>query len=535
MRCLLLSPRFPDLSYWNFREPCELLGARYPSAPLGLATAAALLPQDWTIRLLDLNVGEMDPALLDWADIVMAGGMIPQQRNLLSLIDLCHAHGKRIVVGGQDPTSQPEVYAAADFLVLDEGEMTIPKFLADLEAGATHGIYRSAEKPDVTKSPTPRFDLLELKKYLYVGVQFSRGCPFNCEFCDIIELYGRKPRTKTSEQVLRELAALYQLGYRGHVDFVDDNFIGNKKAVMAFLPELLAWSRQRGFPFLFSTEATINLADDPKLLGMMEAVDFRYVFVGIETPEKDLLIHTQKKVNTLHPIVESVHRLLDHGMIVTAGFILGFDGETRGAAQSILACVETAGIPMAMVGLLTALPNTQLTRRLAREGRLHTASFLQQPGDVDQATSGLNFTPSRPRAEILEDYAALMRQVYSPRGYFGRVLTVARRLTRQPKQVGSMRGRWAELGALGALVWRLGFGRETACYFWRTLLTVLLTRPENFKAAMQLMALFLHFRRQTRFVLVGLEQQAERLTVESGVYSAGAAPPPGEGRQLAPF
>jgi len=505
-RCLLVSPRFSEFSYWNYREVCELFGARYPAAPLGLVTVAALLPREWTIRLLDLNVREMDTELLDWADIVMTGGMIPQQRNLLSLIELCHARGKRVVVGGQDPTSQPDVYADADYLVLDEGEMTIPKFLDDLEAGATHGIYRSQEKPDVARSPTPRFDLLELGRYLHVGIQFSRGCPFNCEFCDIIELYGRKPRTKTPQQVLRELDCLYALGYRGHVDFVDDNFIANKRAVMTFLPELLTWSQQRGFPFFFSTEATINLADDPKLLGMMEAVDFRYVFVGIETPDKELLIRTQKRQNTGHPIVESVHRLNDHGMVVTAGFILGFDGETPGAADAIVACVEAAGIPMAMVGLLTALPHTQLTRRLAREGRLPDGYSLQRPGEVDQATGGLNFTPSRPRAEILADFASILRRLYAPKPYFGRVLALARRLRRQPKQLGSTRGRWTDVVALGAVTWRLGFGRGTARYFWRNVLAVLLTRPKNFEAAVDLMALFLHFRKHTRFVLDGLER-----------------------------
>ncbi len=505
-RCLLVSPRFSEFSYWNYREVCELFGARYPAAPLGLVTVAALLPREWTIRLLDLNVREMDTELLDWADIVMTGGMIPQQRNLLSLIELCHARGKRVVVGGQDPTSQPDVYADADYLVLDEGEMTIPKFLDDLEAGATHGIYRSQEKPDVARSPTPRFDLLELGRYLHVGIQFSRGCPFNCEFCDIIELYGRKPRTKTPQQVLRELDCLYALGYRGHVDFVDDNFIANKRAVMTFLPELLTWSQQRGFPFFFSTEATINLADDPKLLGMMEAVDFRYVFVGIETPDKELLIRTQKRQNTGHPIVESVHRLNDHGMVVTAGFILGFDGETPGAADAIVACVEAAGIPMAMVGLLTALPHTQLTRRLAREGRLPDGYSLQRPGEVDQATGGLNFTPSRPRAEILADFASILRRLYAPKPYFGRVLALARRLRRQPKQLGSTRGRWTDVVALCAVTWRLGFGRGTARYFWRNVLAVLLTRPKNFEAAVDLMALFLHFRKHTRFVLDGLER-----------------------------
>ena len=510
-KCLLISPRFPDLSYWNFREPCELLGARYPSVPLGLITVAALLPQEWEIRLLDLNVREMDLALLDWADLVMAGGMIPQQRNLLALIELCHARGKRIAVGGQDPTSQPDIYASADYLVLDEGELTIPKFLADLNAGVTRGIYRSTEKPDLTQSPTPRFDLLELRQYLFVGMQFSRGCPLNCEFCDVIELYGRKVRTKTPDQALRELECLYRLGYRGHVDFVDDNFIGNRQAVMAFLVELLSWSRQRGFPFLFSTEATISLANDPTLLDMMEAVDFRYIFVGIETPDADLLIRSQKKINTRHPIVESVHRLNSHGMIVTAGFILGFDGETRAAADNIVACVESAGIPMAMVGLLAALPNTQLTRRLIREGRMQGDAFLVQPGDVDQATSGLNFTPWRPRAEILEDYAALVRQLYSPRRYFGRVLAVVRQLTRHPKQVGSMRGRWTDIRARGVLIWRLGCRPGTSWCFWRTVLVTLMTRPKNFETALHHMALFLHLRKHTRFVLKG---HAVRLKAE---------------------
>ena len=506
-KCLLIAPRFSEFSYWNYREVCELFEARYPAAPLGLVTVAALLPSDWDIRLLDLNVREMDMALLEWADLVLAGGMLPQQRTLLALIDLCHTHGKRIAIGGQDPTSQPEVYAAADYLVLDEGEITIPMFLADLAAGATHGTYRSTEKPDVTQSPTPRFDLLELDKYLHVGVQFSRGCPFNCEFCDIIELYGRKPRTKTPEQVLRELDCLYALGYKGHIDFVDDNFIGNKKSVMAFLPSLLAWSREHGFPFYFSTEASLNVADDPKLLAMMEAVDFRYLFVGIETPDKDLLIRTQKKQNTRNPIDEAVHRLNAHGMVVTAGFILGFDGEAGGAATSIIHCVESAGIPMAMVGLLTALPNTQLTRRLAREGRLADGYGDMLPGQVDQATFGLNFAPSRPRAEILRDFASVLRHLYSPKSYFDRVRSVGRRLRRQPKQLGSTRGRRRELRGMALVTWRLGFARATAWYFWRNLLLVLATRPGNFEAVVHLMAIFIHFDRHTRFVLDGLDRQ----------------------------
>jgi radical SAM superfamily enzyme YgiQ (UPF0313 family) len=507
VNCLLVSPRFSEFSYWNYREVAELFDASYPAAPLGLVTVAALLPQTWDIRLLDLNVKAMDEELLDWADLVMSGGMLPQQRTLLGLIELCHARGKPIAVGGQDPTSQPEIYASADYLVLDEGEMTIPKFLADLAAGATRGTYRSEEKPDVSQSPTPRFDLLELDRYLHIGVQFSRGCPFNCEFCDIIELYGRKPRTKTPAQLLRELDTLYRLGYKGHVDFVDDNFIGNKKSVMAFLPELLAWSNAHGFPFYFSTEASLNVADDPKLLAMMEAVDFRYVFVGIETADKELLVRTQKKQNTRNPIVEGVHRLNAHGMVVTAGFILGFDGETPRAAKSIVDCVEDSGISMAMVGLLTALPNTQLTRRLLREARLADGSVRMLPGDVDQATTGLNFTPSRPRAEILADYAAVLGRLYSPKSYFNRVRMLGRTLRRRPKQRGTTRGRKREIVALALVIWKLGFARSTAWYFWRNVVQVLVTRPGNFEAVVHLMALFIHFDRQTRFVLDGLARK----------------------------
>ncbi|MBI3105607.1 MAG: DUF4070 domain-containing protein [Candidatus Rokubacteria bacterium] len=256
---------------------------------------------------------------------------------------------------------------------------------------------------------------------------------------------------------------------------------------MAFLPDLLTWSRARGFPFYFSTEASVNLADDPTLLAMMEAVDFRYVFVGIETPDKDLLVRTRKRQNTRGSIVDSVHRLQRHGMVVTAGFIVGFDGETRGAAEAMVTCVEAAGIPMAMVGLLTALPNTQLTRRLAREGRLPEGYSIQRPGDADQATWGLNFTPSRPAGEVLADYASILRRLYLPERYFGRVLTV-------------------EITALCTVTWRLGFGRGTARHFWRTVLGVLVTRPQNFEAAMQLMALFLHFRTHTRFVLDRIAQ-----------------------------
>src|SRR3989440_5777709 len=310
MRCLLLNPEFRSDSFWNYRETCHLRGARYPAAPLGLITVAAMLPQDWDIRLFDRNVQDWDPSVLDWADFVLIGGMMPQQRDTVELIHEAKTRGKTVVVGGPDATNSPHLYSEADHLVLGEAEVTLPCFLADLAAGTAKKIYREAQlKADVTTSPCPRFDLIQFDRYLHVGVQWCRGCPFNCEFCDIIELYGRVPRTKTTEQILAELDALLALGYRGHVDFVDDNLIGNKKSLKRFLPALHRWQSERGYPFKFSTEASINLSDDRELLRMLREANFFMIFVGIESPNTDTLILMQKKQNTRRSLAESIHRI----------------------------------------------------------------------------------------------------------------------------------------------------------------------------------------------------------------------------------
>src|SRR6516165_1460107 len=288
---LMLYPRFVADTFWSFAESCELMGARRPTAPLGLITVAAMLPTSWEVRLIDCNTDAVDEADIAWADVIFTGGMLPQQADTLRLIELCHAHRKPVVVGGPDATSSPHVYAAADFRVLGEAEGVIDKFIAAWEAGARAGIFTAPKfQTDVTRTPIPRYDLLRLDHYLYASVQYSRGCPFTCEFCDIIELYGRAPRTKTTPQLLAELDTLYALGYRGHVDFVDDNLIGNKKAVRAFLPHLKAWQEAHNFPFEFSTEASINLADDHELLALMRECGFFTVFVGIESPDPDALI-----------------------------------------------------------------------------------------------------------------------------------------------------------------------------------------------------------------------------------------------------
>ncbi len=330
---LLVFPGFNANSFWNYQATCEIVGAKYPGAPLGLITVAAMLPRHWSIKLVNRNTENLDQADLEWADMVMTGGMMPQQWDTLAVVELAHAHGKVAVVGGPGITSTPAPYHAADFKVLGEAEGLMDRFVADWRAGARTGTYEGVRfKADVTAAPIPRWDLLKFDQYLHVGVQFSRGCPFNCEFCDIIELYGRVPRTKTALQVISELDSLYALGYRGHVDFVDDNLIGNKKAVKAFLPHLKAWQEKHHYPFEFSTEASVNLADDDELLGLMRDANFFAVFIGIESPDTETLIKMQKKQNTRRVLSESIRHIYDAGIFVMGGFIVGFDTETDAVA-----------------------------------------------------------------------------------------------------------------------------------------------------------------------------------------------------------
>ncbi|MCS0504890.1 B12-binding domain-containing radical SAM protein [Ancylobacter sp. GSK1Z-4-2] len=432
-KVLLVYPRFAGPSFWNFRETCSLVGARYPAPPLGLITVAAMLPDHWTLRLVDCNVEELSDRDLGWADLVLMSGMLPQQENALRLIDRVHAAGKLVAVGGPDATSSPELYAAADFRVLGEAEDVIDDFIAAWTSGETKGDFTAPKfQADVTRSPVPRFDLLTFSNYLFVGVQFSRGCPFTCEFCDIIELYGRVPRTKTTEQMLAELDALYALGYRGHVDFVDDNLIGNKKAVKAFLPALIEWQKAHSHPFEFSTEASINLADDQALLALLSQAGFFTVFVGIESPDEDVLRSAQKKQNTRRDIVVSLEKIYAAGIVVIAGFILGFDDEKPGAGARMAELIEDAAIPVSMVGLLYALPNTQLTTRLGREGRLFASDHVEEGVSGDQCIAGLNFDTKRPRIDILRDYHQVVSSIYTPRSFFDRVRRVGEKLRPPP-------------------------------------------------------------------------------------------------------
>jgi radical SAM superfamily enzyme YgiQ (UPF0313 family) len=437
--------------------------------------------------------------------------MLPQQIDTLHLVGLAQARGKPAVVGGPNVTSSPEVFSHADFLVLGEAEGVINKFVEGWNAGERCGRYE-AEKftADVSKSPIPRFDLLNFKHYLYVGVQFSRGCPFNCEFCDIIELYGKVPRAKTNAQMLAELQTLYDLGYRGHVDFVDDNLIGNKKALKAFLPALRTWQEERGYPFEFSTEASMNLADDGQLLAMMKTANFFAIFMGIESPDAETLIATQKKQNTRRSLAESVHKIYGAGMFVIAGFIVGFDTEKGGMAAGMIDCIEASSIPACMVGLLTALPNTQLMRRLQAEKRL--LPLVSEDGD--QCLAGLNFVTLRARRDILEDYKTVLEAVYEPSAYFARVRGVGRALKRLdlPSKAHTKHNFQLLLQLMSHMTVQRPDLRQ---HFWKTFLDTARHNPGALESIVSLMLLYLHLGAFSQHVVRELDKQIAAIETEA--------------------
>ena len=365
---------------------------------------------------------------------------------------------------------------------------------------------------DVTKSPVPRFDLLNFDYYLHIGVQFSRGCPFTCEFCDIIELYGRVPRAKTNPQMLAELDELYRLGYRGHVDFVDDNLIGNKKAVRTFMPVLKDWLERNDYPFEFTTEASVNLADDDDFLKAMSEANFVGVFVGIESPDPDTLVAMRKKQNTRRSLVESIHKIYAAGIFVTAGFIVGFDSEKGSIADGMIKLIEEAAIPVCMVGLLYALPNTQLTRRLTKEGRLHPVPDSYLPGSADQCTQGLNFDTLRPREDILLDYKRILEKVYEPAAYAGRLERLTTLLDNSHRKrrtdAGLSRRRFDGREMINRIITNLPEPREL---FWPVLTRCVSSNPQSARWILALTALYLHLGPFSRYVIGQIEQKIEDL------------------------
>lgn len=535
MNVLLLHPEFPD-SFWSFKSVLDLVGRHALNPPLGLVTVAAMLPEEWSLRLVDCAV--RPPSEEDWrfAEMVMITGMIVQKPSIMQLIAEAKRRGVPVVAGGPYATSVPQDFeeAGADYLVLDEAEITLAPFLDEI---AAHGARIRApgeparrytaggKKPDLTQSPVPRFDLLELSAYDSMAVQYSRGCPFLCEFCDIITLYGRKPRTKSNAQITAELETLLKLGWRGGIFLVDDNFIGNKPNVRKLLPELETWQAANSFPFWFDTEASIDLAADSDLLQAMVRSGFASVFIGIETPDEDSLELTRKHQNNRKPMSESLETISRSGLRVMAGMILGFDNEKPGAGERIVRFVEENAIATALISLLQVLPNTGLYTRLEREERL--TGRVVGAGQME----ALNFIPTRPATEILREYVAAYRALYDPERYMERVkrqflmvgIDPPFDVTRPPATGKPPRRSPATLWRLflndlrmyragAVLIWRLGIKQSaTRRLFWRNLFEIRRKNPERLVTYLAICAHIEHFMPLVEKVASAIEEHIDRL------------------------
>ncbi len=489
MRILLVYPIFPK-TFWSYEKILELVNRKVLLPPLGLVTVAAILPQEWEFKLVDRNIREATEEEWAWAELVILSAMIVQKEDLLDQVKEAKRRGKLVAVGGPYPTSVPKGVqeAGADFLILDEGEITLPMFVEAIQRGETSGVFRATEKPDVTSTPIPRFDLLDFKAYDMMSVQFSRGCPFQCEFCDIIVLYGRKPRTKSPEQLLAELDYLYELGWRRGVFMVDDNFIGNKRNVKLLLKELKVWMVEHQYPFRFDTEASIDLAQDQELMELMVECGFAAVFLGIETPDEDSLQMTKKFQNTRSSLTDAVESIIKTGLRPMAGFIIGFDGEKAGAGDRIVRFAELAAIPSTTFAMLQALPNTALWHRLIREGRLREDT----DGNINQTTL-MNFLPTRPLEDIAKEYVEAFCALYDPVKYLDRTYRCFLMMGGPSWTAPSKMPEWVVVRALLIVIWRQGFKRETRWKFWHHFFSIIKRNPRAFEHYLSTCAHIEHF------------------------------------------
>lgn len=489
MKILLVYPVFPD-TYWSFRHALKFEGKKAAFPPLGLLTISAMLPESWERRLVDMNVADLTATDLEWADLVFVSAMIVQRESLEEVVRLCRKFGKRVAVGGPYVSTGEGHLPEADHVFSGEAEETLPQFIRDLERGVAGKFYKADERPSLENTPVPDFSLIDPCDYSAMNLQYSRGCPFQCEFCDIIEIYGRVPRTKSNEQMLAELDALKTTGWRGLVFIVDDNFIGNKKNVRKFLPDLISWSERNEFPFSFITEASVNLAEDDSLLGSMQDAGFKRVFLGIETPVEESLKEAQKGQNTRRDLLESVHKIQSYGMEVMAGFILGFDSDPEDIFERQIEFIRESAIPLAMVGLLTALPDTQLWRRLESEGRL----VQESTGNNTDCT--LNFVPKMETSRLVEGYRNVLNNIYSPKEYYRRALDCLSRFKQTriaPRKIDVKE----DLKSLGRLVLVLGVRDGARVQFWAYFLRLVCFYPRNFAHGLTLAAMGYHFRQIT--------------------------------------
>jgi radical SAM superfamily enzyme YgiQ (UPF0313 family) len=490
MNILLVYPKYP-VTFWSFKYALKFIAKKASLPPLGLLTVAAMLPREWKQRLIDLNVRNISDADLRWADYVLLSAMSIQKDSADAVIERCRRFGVKVIAGGPLFTAHPDDYGQVDHLVLNEAEITLPLFLADLAEGRPQRVYTSDRWADITRTPSPRFDLLSMKHYASMNIQYSRGCPFDCDFCNITVLYGRAPRTKGAAQVVSELEALHRGGWKSSVFIVDDNFIGNKvKLKKEVLPAIIAWMERRRHPFKLYTEVSINLADDEELMALMVRAGFDQVFIGIESPNEESLAECSKIQNRNRDLIANVRKIQHAGLEVQAGFIVGFDKDPDSIFERLTAFIQESGIVTAMVGLLNAPAGTKLHRRLTQEGRILTSVT------GDNTDFSINFVPKMNSDTLVNGYRRVLGTIYAPKHYYTRVRKFLKEY--RPPRAKRMRIRYSHLRAALVSVVRLGvIGRERFQY-WKLLAWSLFRRPWLLPHAITLSIYGHHFRRVFR-------------------------------------
>lgn len=487
MKILFVYPETPA-TYWSFKDALKFVSKKAAEPPLGLITVAAMLPEEWHKKLIDMNVSKLSDKDLLWADYVFIGAMNVHINSFREIVRRCNKLGIKVVAGGPLPTTQYKDLLGVDHFILNEAEITLPLFLEDLKNGNPKPVYTSNEFPDISSTPVPLFELLEIKKYASMSVQYSRGCPYDCEFCSITMLNGRKPRTKSAKQFITELNRLSELGYKGAISVVDDNFIGNKRKLkVEFLPELIKWSKENNYLFNFITEVSINLADDDELMNLMIEAGFNSVFVGIETPNNESLAECGKTQNLRRNLVDSIKKLQRAGFIVSGGFIVGFDNDTEKVFDEQIQFIQQSGITNAMVGLLNAPTGTKLYNRMKAEGRLLD---MFSGNNMD---ASINFIPKMNYKVLIRGYSNLLHTIYSQSEYFKRVNEFLKQY-RVPKwQTSKISIR--EIKAFLRILWLLGIAEKDKKYFWKLLFLTIFKYPKKFTTSMTLAVYGYHFRR----------------------------------------
>ncbi len=485
MKILLVSAATPD-TFWSYRHVLPFVSKKAVFPPLGLLTVAAMLPRDWDLKVVDLNVTSLKDEDIDWADYVFISAMIVQVDSAQRVIARCRSRNRTVIAGGPLFTTGHDRFPDVRHFVLGEAENLMPTLVADLVSGDLKQFYRSDQWPDVTRTPVPRWDLVKLKQYALMPLQFSRGCPFNCEFCDVIVMNGRTPRLKTPQQMIRELDSLVDAGWRDPVFIVDDNFIGNKAKVKVLLEDLIAWRERRGFGIQFTTEASLNVADDPELLQLMVQAGFKKVFIGIETPQEESLLECAKLQNAKRDMLAAVKTIQRAGIEVMGGFIVGFDSDEPNIFERQIRFVQESGVVTAMVGLLTALPGTRLFSRLQEEGRILRDTTGNNMDGV------LNFVPKLDRETLVEGYRSLVKRLYAPDAYYRRILTFLREYRPSgPKY----HLNWGDVKAFIKSLWVIGLRTPGRREYWKFFVNALIFHRRAFGEAMSLAIFGYHYRR----------------------------------------